>query len=40
LGNILKRPNFYWALAQDMAFLRHPGYFLGYLKDYFAGLVE
>jgi radical SAM superfamily enzyme YgiQ (UPF0313 family) len=40
LGNILKRPGFYWALAQDMSFFQHPNYFFGYLRDYFAGLVE
>lgn len=40
LGNILKRPRFYWALARDMNFFQHPSYFFGYLKDYFAGLVE
>lgn len=35
LGDILKRPLFYWALASDMAFFKHPGYLWGYLKDYF-----
>ncbi len=40
LGNILKRPRFYWALAHDMAFFRHPGYLFGYLKDYLSGMVE
>lgn len=32
--DIFKRPSFYWALANDMAFFKHPGFFLGYLKDY------
>lgn len=32
--DVLKRPMFYWALANDMNFLRHPRFFLGYIKDY------
>lgn len=32
--DILKRPKFYWALAHDMNFFKHPKFFLGYLKDY------
>jgi len=40
LTNILRRPRFYWALAHDMAFFRHPQYFFDYLKDYFSGIVE
>lgn len=32
--DILTRPRFYWALAQDMNFGKHPRYFFGYLKDY------
>lgn len=32
--DIFKRPRFYWALANDMAFFRHPSFFLSYLKDY------
>lgn len=36
--DIFKRPNFYWALAQDMAFFSHPHYFFHYLKDYLESL--
>lgn len=32
--DITRRPMFYWALAQDMNFLKHPKFFLGYIKDY------
>lgn len=32
--DVLKRPRFYWALAGDMNFFRHPSYFFGYIKDY------
>lgn len=39
LGNILKRPRFYWALAHDMALFKKPNYLFGYLKDYFDGLI-
>ena len=40
LSNIMQRPGFYWALAHDMAFFKHPKYFFGYLKDFFAGTAE
>lgn len=32
--DVAQRPTFYWALASDMNFFKHPGFFLGYLKDY------
>lgn len=32
--DIIKRPRFYFALAGDMNFFKHPSFFLGYLKDY------
>lgn len=32
--DIFKRPGFYWAYANDMAFFKHPKFLLGYLKDY------
>lgn len=32
--DIFKRPKFYWALANDMNFFKHPKFLLGYLKDY------
>lgn len=32
--NIFERPKFYWALAHDMNFFRHPKFFLNYLRDY------
>jgi len=34
LGNILKRPRFYWALAHDMTFFRNPRFFFQYVKEY------
>jgi len=36
LKNIFERPRFYWALAHDMNFFRHPKFFLNYLGDYAA----
>jgi radical SAM superfamily enzyme YgiQ (UPF0313 family) len=33
--DLVRRPGFYWALAHDMGFFRHPSYFFGYLKDCF-----
>jgi len=36
LKNIFERPKFYWALAHDMNFFRHPKFFLNYLGDYAA----
>ncbi len=36
LRDVVSRPRFYWALAQDMAFLRNPRFFFTYLKDYLA----
>ena len=32
--DVVKRPKFYFALASDMNFLKHPKFFLGYIKDY------
>jgi len=32
--DVMKRPRFYWALAHDMGFLKHPQYFFNYLKEY------
>lgn len=32
--DVMKRPNFYFALASDMNFFKHPSFFIGYLKDY------
>jgi anaerobic magnesium-protoporphyrin IX monomethyl ester cyclase len=32
--DLLKRPKFYWALASDLDFFRHPRFFFGYIKDY------
>ena len=34
LGNILRRPRFYLALAHDMAFFKNPHFFFQYLKEY------
>jgi radical SAM superfamily enzyme YgiQ (UPF0313 family) len=34
LGNILKEPQFYWALAHDMAFFKNPHFFFQYVKEY------
>ena len=34
LRDVLKRPGFYWSLAHDMAFFKHPKFFVNYLKDY------
>jgi len=32
--DVTQRPRFYLALASDMNFFKHPGFFLGYIKDY------
>ncbi|MCL5072829.1 MAG: B12-binding domain-containing radical SAM protein [Actinobacteria bacterium] len=32
--DVMMRPKFYWALANDMNFFKHPQFFLGYIKDY------
>ena len=32
--NIFERPGFYWALAQDMGFFKHPRFIWAYLRDY------
>lgn len=32
--DMIQRPKFYWALANDMDFLKHPDFFFGYVKDY------
>jgi len=34
--DILSRPKFYWALAYDMNFIKHPEFLFYYLKDYFS----
>lgn len=36
LTDILKRPGFYFALANDMGFIKNPAFFFNYLKDYLA----
>lgn len=35
--DILGRPRFYWALANDMEFFKRPHHFFNYLKDYASG---
>ncbi|MDD5069985.1 MAG: radical SAM protein [Candidatus Omnitrophica bacterium] len=32
--DVMRRPRFYWALAHDMGFLKHPQYLFNYLKEY------
>lgn len=34
LLDVLKRPRFYFALASDLNFFKHPGFLFGYIKDY------
>lgn len=34
LRNVLKRPGFYWALANDMSFFKNPRFFFQYVKEY------
>ncbi len=32
--DVLTRPGFYWAMAHDLGFFKHPGFLWAYLKDY------